>query len=319
MKLRFRGAPVAALLLSLSWLSPTAHAETACESEAAQEYLPPLPRGCQKQRISAAGGMTFGVVQSPERLARKAWEHQVIFFFGERYLDWEKAACKKVFCVQASFAGSRRCHYSAFPCASDADPAALAALSTRQIPPGEVRVPRPAAGRRMEAPPRPSAREAHSVPPPPAPRLEPAPPAAREAHGIPLPAAPGREPPQLAAREAPGNPQPPAPRMASPQPAAREPYRNQPPAAPRSNAPRIATAEARDSEPLTAAGIKELQQFLREAGYRVWADGIPGDQTERALSRWQRIRRLPDDARLDRASLEMLRHAYGAHGGTDAR
>lgn len=107
--------------------------------------------------------------------------------------------------------------------------------------------------------------------------------------------------------------------MASPRPAAREPYRNQPPAAPRSNAPRIATAEARDSEPLTAAGIKELQQFLREAGYRVWADGIPGDQTERALSRWQRIRRLPDDARLDRASLEMLRHAYGAHGGTDAR
>ena len=103
MKLRFRGAPVAALLLSLSWLSPTAHAETACESEAAQEYLPPLPRGCQKQRISAAGGMTFGVVQSPERLTRKAWEHQVIFFFGERYLDWEKAACKKVFCVQASF------------------------------------------------------------------------------------------------------------------------------------------------------------------------------------------------------------------------
>ncbi len=59
----------------------------------------------------------------------------MIFFFGERYLDWEKAACKKVFCVRASFAGSRRCNYSAFPCASDTDPAALAALSTRQIAP----------------------------------------------------------------------------------------------------------------------------------------------------------------------------------------
>jgi hypothetical protein len=317
MKLRFRGAPVAVLLLSLYLLSPTAHAGTACESEAAQEYLPPLPRGCQKQRISAAGGMTFGVLQSPERLARKAWEHQVIFFFGERYLDWEKAACKKVFCVQASVAGSRRCHYSAFPCASDADPAALAALNTRQIPPEEVRVPRTAAGRGMEAPPRPSAREAHSAPPQLAPRLEP--PAPREAHGIPLPAAPRREPPQLAARQAPGKPNLPALRMKSPQAAAREPYRDQPPAAPRSNETRIATAEARNREPLTAPEIKELQQFLREAGYRVWADGIPGDQTERALSRWQRIRRLPDDARFDRASLEMLRHAYAARGGTDAR
>ena len=123
-------------MLIAGLLSPAAHAETACESEAAQEYLPPLPRGCHKQRISAAGGMTFGVVQSPERLARKAWEHQVIFFFGERYLDWEKAACKKVFCVHASFAGSRRCHYSAFPCASDTDPAALEALNTRQIAAG---------------------------------------------------------------------------------------------------------------------------------------------------------------------------------------
>ena len=135
MKLRFRGAPVAVLLLSLSWPFPGSHAETACESEAAREYLPPLPRGCQKQRISATGEMTFGVLQSPGRLARKAWERQVLFFFGERYLDWEKAACKKVFCVRASFQGSRRCNYTAFPCASDADPAALAALSTRQVPP----------------------------------------------------------------------------------------------------------------------------------------------------------------------------------------
>ena len=276
MKLRFRGAPVAVLLLSLSWLSPTAHAETACDSAAVQEYLPPLPRGCQKQRISAAGGMTFGVVQSPERLARKAWEHQVIFFFGERYLDWEKAACKKVFCVHASFAGSRRCHYSAFPCASDTDPAALAALSTRQIPPGEVRIPRPAAAPRIEAP-QPPAREAHGMPLSPAPRLEP------------------------------------------PRPAAREPYKTPPPAAPMSGEPRIAAKEVPHREPLTGAEIKELQELLREAGYRVWADGIPGDQTERALSRWQRNRRLPDDGRIDRASLEILRHAYAARGGTGSR
>ena len=297
MKLRFGAAVAAVLMLIAGLLSPAARAGTACESEAAQEYLPPLPRGCHKQRISAAGGMTFGVVQSPERLARKAWERQVLVFFGERYLDWEMAACKKVFCVHASFAGSRRCHYSAFPCASDADPAALEALSTRQIPPEEVRIPRPAAAHRIDAP----------QPP------------AREAHSIPLPPASTPKPPEMAARQAPGSLRPPAPRPEAPQTAAREPYRNPPPAAPRPGEPRIATAEAQASEPLTAAEIKELQQFLREAGYRVWADGIPGDQTERALSRWQRIRRLPDDARLDRSSLEILRHAYAARGGTGAR
>ncbi len=141
MKLRYRTA-AAVFLVSSGLPFPAALAETACESEAVLEYLPSLPRGCHKQRISAAGALSFGVVQSPERLARKAWEHQVIFFFGERYLDWEKAACKKVFCVRASFAGSRRCSYSAFPCASDTDPAALEALSTRQIAPREVRIPR---------------------------------------------------------------------------------------------------------------------------------------------------------------------------------
>jgi hypothetical protein len=296
MKLRFGAAAAAVLMLIGGLLFPAAHAETACESEAVQEYLPPLPRGCQKQRISATGGMTFGVVQSPERLARKSWEHQVIFFFGERYLDWEKAACKKVYCVHASFAGSRRCSYSAFPCASDTDPAALEALSTRQIPPREVRGSRPVPAPAGEAK-RPPARESHAIPQPPAPRLE---------------------PPRPAAREAASTPQTPAPRMESPRPAAREPYRNQPPAA-RPGEPRIVTAQARDREPLTASGIKELQQFLREAGYRVWADGIPGDQTERALSRWQRIRRLPDDGRLDRASLEILRHAYATRGGTGSQ
>jgi hypothetical protein len=295
-KLRYWTA-AAVFLASPGLPFPAARAETACESEAAHEYLPPLPRGCQKQRISAAGGMTFGVVQSPERLARKSWEHQVIFFFGERYLDWEKAACKKVFCVRASFAGSRRCYYSAFPCASDTDPAALEALSTRQIPPGEVRIPRPAAAHRIEAP----------QPP------------AGEAHGISLPPAPRLEPPQVAARQAPGSLRPPAPRPEAPQTAAREPYMTPPPATPRPGEPRIATAEAQASGPLTAAEIKELQQFLREAGYRVWTDGIPGDQTERALSRWQRIRRMPDDGRLDRASLEILRHVYAVRGGTGAR
>jgi hypothetical protein len=249
MKLRFGAAGAAVLMLIAGLLAPASHAETACESEAAQEYLPPLPRGCQKQRISAAGGMTFGVVQSPERLARKAWEHQVIFFFGERYLDWEKAACKKVFCVRASFAGSRRCHYSAFPCASDTDPAALERLNTLQIAPGGVR----------------------------------------------------------------GSKQPAARRIEGAQTATGEARSRQPPTAPEVKAPYTATMEARGGEELTGAEIREIQELLSKAGYRIWIDGILGDQTERALGRWQRIRGLADSARPGRASLEALRH-YPARG-----
>ena len=249
MKLRFGAAVAAVLMLIAGLLSPAARAGTACESEAAQEYLPPLPRGCHKQRISAAGGMTFGVVQSPERLARKAWERQVLVFFGERYLDWEMAACKKVFCVHASFAGSRRCHYSAFPCASDTDPAALERLNTLQI----------------------------------APRLAP--------RGE-LPAARRFEGPQMATGEA---------------------RRRQPSTAPEVKAPYTATMEARGGQELTGAEIREIQELLSKAGYRIWVDGILGDQTERALGRWQRIRGLADSAHPGRASLEALRH-YPARG-----
>ena len=48
MKLRFGAAAAAVLMLIAGLLSPAARAGTACESEAAQEYLPPLPRGCHK-------------------------------------------------------------------------------------------------------------------------------------------------------------------------------------------------------------------------------------------------------------------------------
>jgi hypothetical protein len=242
----------AVFLLSPGLPIPAAHAETACESEDVLKYLPPGPRGCQTQRIQATGALTFGVVQSPGRIARKAWQRQVVFFFGERYQDWEKAACKKELCVRATFAGSRRCTYSAFPCASDTDPAALAALSTRQIAPREVRNSQPMT----------------------------------------------------------------APMIEERQPARGEARRSQPSHEPRIEEPRNTRKEARDREPLTKAEIKELQELLREAGYCVWADGIPGDQTGRALSRWQRKRRLPDNGRLDRASLEILRHAYAARDGT---
>ncbi len=255
MKLRYWMAFAAVSLLSPGLPFLAAHAETACESKSVLDYLPPLPRGCQKQRISATGGMTYGVVLSAGGRAKRAWRRQVLFFFGERYLDWEKAACKKVLCVRATFAGSRRCTYSAFPCASDADPEALAALSTRQIAPEEVRSRQPFAASKTGEP-------------------------------------------KLTAREVRGS---------------------QPSTAPKIEEPHTAMMEARGSEALTASEIEELQGLLSKAGYRVWIDGVPGDQTERALARWQRRRGLAHSAPLSRASLEMLRHAYTAGAGTHSR
>jgi hypothetical protein len=209
MKLRFGTAAIAAFLLGHGMLAMPSNAETACGSAAVLDYLPPLPRGCQRQRIEATGGLSFGIVLSAGGKARKAWERQALTFFGERYGDWKKAACKKVYCVHASFAGSRRCIYSGFPCASDMDRDALEALSTREL----------------------------------APKVRP-----------------------------------------------------------------------RADRELTAPEVKEMQEFLARAGYRVWIDGIFGDQTQRALVRWQRRRNLPGNGAAKLESLEQLRQISAAGG-----
>jgi hypothetical protein len=67
-------------------------------------------------RIQASGRLTFGIARSAESLALKAWRNQVVYMYGERYLDWNKAACKEVICGPGSITGTRRCTYSAFPC-----------------------------------------------------------------------------------------------------------------------------------------------------------------------------------------------------------
>jgi Putative peptidoglycan binding domain len=132
-KLRFRTAPAIGILLCSSCCFQSSNAETICESASVKEYLPPLPRGCQKERIEATGGLSFGVIHSAENLAWRAWQRQVLTNYGELYLDWRNAACKKVLCVHASFGhGSRRCTASAFPCAADVDHTALESLNTRQ-------------------------------------------------------------------------------------------------------------------------------------------------------------------------------------------
>jgi hypothetical protein len=87
-------------------------------------HEPELPSGCKRDRITAAGEQTLGVIRSKHYLARKAWQRQVIDKFGERFQQWEKAACPKTECGPGSIAGYQRCEYSAYPCNPDADKSA---------------------------------------------------------------------------------------------------------------------------------------------------------------------------------------------------
>jgi hypothetical protein len=89
--------------------------------ECACAHEPELPPSCKRDRITAAGEQTLGVVRSKHYLARKAWQRQVIDKFGERFQQWEKAACPKTECGPGSIAGYTRCEYSAYPCSPDAD------------------------------------------------------------------------------------------------------------------------------------------------------------------------------------------------------
>jgi Putative peptidoglycan binding domain len=255
MRSRFRPVPAAVFLLALALFCTGLHAGTVCDSPDVIKYLPPLPAGCHIQRIEATGGLSFGIVLSPERRAEAAWRRQVVFFFGERYQDWKKAACKKVFCVHPLIAGSRRCTYSAFPCASDTDAKLLEALNAEQ--PAQ---PAPQHGEASAAPER---RGAAQTAPGPSQRRDEAQPA-----------------PGLIQRHA----------EAQPAPGVEPPH----------------------DEALTAAEIKEMQELLAKAGYRVVADGVFGERTKKALTRWQQRRGLPENGTASRGNLEKLRRMPGA-------
>lgn len=99
-----------------------------CARPDAGEMLPPLPAGCHKERITAAGEQTLGIVRSADYLARKAWQRQAIEKYGERFQRWDVAACRTVECGPGSIAGYKRCTYSAFACSPDVDVKALADL-----------------------------------------------------------------------------------------------------------------------------------------------------------------------------------------------
>jgi Putative peptidoglycan binding domain len=255
MRSRFQPAPAAVLLLAIILFSRAPHAGTVCDSPDVIKYLPPLPSGCQIQRIEATGGLSFGIVHSPEQRAEAAWRRQVVFLFGERYQDWQKAACKKVYCVHPLIAGSRRCVYSAFPCASDTDVKLLEALNAEQPARPETR--------HDEAFTKPAGQGEAQTAPGPSQRLEAAQPA-----------------PEISQRHAEAHP---APELEPPH-----------------------------AEALTAAEIKEMQELLARAGYRVAADGVFGDRTKNALIRWQQRRGLPEDGTASRENLEKLRQMPGA-------
>jgi hypothetical protein len=201
-----------------------ARAGSLCESSAVEDYLPPPPHGCERKRIEAAGNLSFGIIRSAEKLGLKAWQHQVLMRFGERFQDWKNAACKKVECSAAVMEGSRRCLYSAFPCSPEVDRAVLEKLSAQDVPP-----PPPLQEARQEV-----------VPPPPPPAV---PPLARE----------------------------------------------------------------REQAPLTAEEVREMQRILADAGYHVGVDGAFGEQTRRALIKWQQVKGLPENPVPSRENLERLR------------
>ncbi len=99
-----------------------------CASPEAAEQLPPPPSGCHRERITAAGEQSLGLIRSAEHLGRKAWMREAVTKYGERFQQWENAACRSTECVAGALAGSRRCTYSAFACSPDIDVKVLADL-----------------------------------------------------------------------------------------------------------------------------------------------------------------------------------------------
>lgn len=121
MKLGSFWLPPTAVLAAFLALQPALSQEMLCDAGPGRvlRFLPPLPRGCQGQKVEASGGLSFNIVRSAEKIAEAAWQREVLTKFGERYQDINFAACVTKLCVKGSISGTRRCTISAFPCASD--------------------------------------------------------------------------------------------------------------------------------------------------------------------------------------------------------
>jgi peptidoglycan hydrolase-like protein with peptidoglycan-binding domain len=75
---------------------------------------------------------------------------------------------------------------------------------------------------------------------------------------------------------------------------------------------------ARDRE-LTGDEIRELQELLSRAGYRVGRDGLLGGQTQKALASWRRRMGLPGDGTANLNILEELRRSQASSGNQRRR
>jgi hypothetical protein len=139
MKFRwFRLLPIVTMAAASGAFSASSQADSLCDAPppVVQRNLPPLPRGCQGERIQASGGLSFNVVRSAEKIAEAAWQREVLTKYGERFQDITYAACVKSLCVKGSISGTRRCTITGFPCAADMedrDKNAVKQLATRYV------------------------------------------------------------------------------------------------------------------------------------------------------------------------------------------
>ena len=110
----------AAVLTTAIWSvvanGQTTKTEAQCNDPKLLDKLPPLPGGCQRERINATGGMrpTTGLALGS---AEKEWRREVVTKYGERFLNLQYAVCQKTECVPAAISGLKRCSVSAIPCA----------------------------------------------------------------------------------------------------------------------------------------------------------------------------------------------------------
>lgn len=119
--IRIRLLKITAIVLLAGPLCAPLHAETRCSLPE-----PPLPAGCKRERIQAAGKIAWF---RPHQIGKAAWEAQAKTRFGERFADFKQAACVREECVKAGEVGvGTRCTYSAFPCSPEVTQAQLKAL-----------------------------------------------------------------------------------------------------------------------------------------------------------------------------------------------
>jgi hypothetical protein len=131
-----------AVAICFTFLSQTSHGETRCEKWSknlsgvtcnSPEVVDLLPRACHRQRIEASGILTFNILRRANTLGLRAWQREVITKYGERFQQWEHAACQKIECVSGAVAGSCRCTFAAFPCSPDVDAREVADLEKDQV------------------------------------------------------------------------------------------------------------------------------------------------------------------------------------------